>query len=94
MNILNAFSVIVINDYKMILDTMKQDAFLGRPDFQSWEARNEGKKNRGILFSDGIHSWSEQRRFTLRTLRDFGFGKQSMEGLLQSEMEALIQNLK
>ena len=30
----------------------------------------------GIVFNDG-KEWSEQRRFTLRTLRDFGFGKSS-----------------
>jgi methyl farnesoate epoxidase/farnesoate epoxidase len=73
---------------------MKRDEFQGRPEVESWCIRNDGKKNRGILFSDGVHSWNEQRRFALRTLRDFGFGKQSMEGLLQSELQALVDRFK
>jgi len=75
------------------MDVLKQEDFQARPDFQSWTARN-GVKNRGILFSDGVASWNEQRRFSLRTLRDFGFGKDSMEGLLQSEMETLVNKFK
>ena len=31
----------------------------------------------GVLLSDK-KTWTEQRRFTLRALRDFGFGKEGM----------------
>ena len=34
-----------------------------------------GKEMTGVIMSDG-DIWHQQRRFTLRTLRDFGFGKQ------------------
>ena len=36
----------------------------------------------GIMFSQG-QEWNEQRRFSLRYLKDFGFGKQPMEELIK-----------
>ena len=43
----------------------------------------------GILFAEG-HVWAEQRRFALKNLRNFGFGKHdTMEGLLQYEATEL-----
>lgn len=86
--------VIVINDYKLIHDALKREEFLGRPDFEGYIMRNGGVKNRGVLFTDGTKNWHEQRRFTLRTLRDFGFGKQSMDGMLLHEVDELIQSFK
>jgi hypothetical protein len=36
----------------------------------------------------------EQRRFTLRHLRDLGFGKKSLEGIILEEAEVLIKKLQ
>jgi methyl farnesoate epoxidase/farnesoate epoxidase len=36
----------------------------------------------------------EQRRFTLRHLRDLGFGKKSLEGIILDEAEVLIKKLQ
>ena len=47
---------------------------------------------RGIMFANG-QEWQEQRRFTLRNLRDFGFGKTSMEGLIHEEVEKMVEML-
>ena len=38
------------------------------------------------MFANG-KEWQEQRRFTLKNLRDFGFGKLSMEGLILEEVQ-------
>lgn len=46
-----------------------------------------------MFFSNG-RLWQEQKRFTLRHLRDFGFGKSSMEGLIHEECEELIDSFK
>ena len=47
----------------------------------------------GLVFNYG-HSGNEQRRFVLRHLRDFGFGKSSMEDLILDEAKELIADLK
>lgn len=49
----------------------------------------------GIFFRDGI-SWHEQRRFALRNLRDFGFGRRfdSFEKEIEIEISTLIDIVK
>ena len=47
----------------------------------------------GVLFTSG-RTWKEQRRFTLSTLRDFGFGKQTMEQFIDEELEKFIEFLE
>ena len=45
----------------------------------------------GIVFND--HSATRnQRRFIHRTLRDFGFGKASLENILQSEADHITEH--
>jgi hypothetical protein len=44
----------------------------------------------GITFNDEKAGY-EQRRFTLKTLRDLGFGKQSMEKSIQDEVKELVE---
>ena len=46
----------------------------------------------GIIFSRG-QTWAEQRRFTLRVLRDFGFGKSAMEDTVLDEVDKLCDEL-
>ncbi len=47
----------------------------------------------GIMFSEG-DLWQEHRRFTLRHLRDVGFGKSSIENQMMDEIQELIQEIK
>lgn len=47
----------------------------------------------GVLNSSG-KLWLEQRRFTLRTLRDFGFGKQTQQNLALEEVRDMVDRLK
>ena len=51
-------------------------------DMLQWIAvlRRSRDGDEGIVYGDG-RKWREQRRFALATLRDFGFGKSSMEDL-------------
>ena len=45
------------------------------------------------MFANG-KELQEQRRFTLKNLRDLGFGKTSMESLIQEEIEKCIELLR
>ena len=49
--------------------------------------------SKGVLNADG-QEWQEQRRFTLRHLRDFGFGKNRMESLIMNEVTEFISGVK
>ena len=88
---------VVIADYDTLKDVLKLDESTGRPDMTPinefrpghWTV---GKENiglqPGVAFSTGKY-WREQRRFLLRNLRDFGYGKQGMEDTLLDEVEKL-----
>ena len=47
--------------------------------------RNTPTGKEGVVFSEG-RTHQEQRRFMVSTLKDFGFGKSDMEGLINDEM--------
>lgn len=44
------------------------------------------------MFTEGTF-WTEQRRFSLRHLRDFGFGKKSTEHVIWEEAEDLAEKV-
>ena len=48
---------------------------------------------KGLVLTDGP-IWQEQRRFTLRHLRDLGFGKTSIEDQMMDEIQDLIKDIK
>uniref|UniRef100_A0A914PAB8 Cytochrome P450 n=1 Tax=Panagrolaimus davidi TaxID=227884 RepID=A0A914PAB8_9BILA len=58
----------------------------GRPNFKIMELHDDG--NYGLVFSDDSF-WKSQRRFALRVLRDFGFGRPILENaILQQASDA------
>jgi hypothetical protein len=80
----------VINDPKLIREAWNLPQLCGRFRLPINLVRmgNDGRQ-RGIIFNDGAN-WAEQRRFSLRHLRDFGFGKTSMESIILDEAVELI----
>jgi hypothetical protein len=54
--------------------------------FRFKELRKSTTGTEGVVFNHG-KKWQEQRRFMLTTLRDFGFGKSSMEGMINEEVK-------
>ena len=95
-----AADIVLVGDLKVA----KQ--LFNHPDMQGRTTKNDamrnqffenrgtvGKQVHGVLFSDGP-LWAEQRRFALKTLRDFGFGKAKMEELINEEVEVFNEALK
>lgn len=80
---------VFIGDYAALKQAFKDDKPAARPPSMMWFNKEfrygDGTDARGLLFSHG-KEWSEQRRFTLRRLRDFGLGKSTMEGLILEEI--------
>ena len=82
---------IVINDFELAKELFGKEEFSGRqaPEFVLAQKYFDGKRH-GILITEGAH-WSKQRRFGLKTLKDFGFGKQSLEETINIEVEETVK---
>ncbi|XP_035712950.1 cytochrome P450 2F3-like [Folsomia candida] len=89
--------VYVISDFKILKDMFSQEpAFAGRfklgGDSLITDLYTNGQLH-GIINSEGKR-WEELRRFTIRQLREFGFGKSTMEALIMDELKELLDWMK
>ena len=78
----------VINDLKLAKELFERDEFSGRSVnkwLQLMKVRNG--KIRGIISPSGA-DWSKQRRFGLKTLRDLGFGRRTIEEMVDKTIVA------
>jgi len=87
----------VLCDFEHIKEvhTGKQAIDRGSPPTLNLLMCGKMSQDHGIIFSSG-EIWKETRRFTLRALRDMGFGKKTSESLVLEESRAVIvaiQNL-
>lgn len=86
---LGTFPTIIINDLANLKKSLYHRDFDGRPDILLAKLRHpEFAPMHGIFFREG-ESWHEQRRFALRHLRDFGFGRRFDK--LEKEIEIQIK---
>ena len=72
-------------------ELFSKDEFSGRPT-SAFHRENLffGDGPEGIIQTEGSH-WSAQRRFSLKTLKDFGFGKQSLETTVNNEIDLITE---
>ncbi|XP_058455020.1 probable cytochrome P450 304a1 [Malaya genurostris] len=87
---LGDFLTIVVNDMTVAKEIMNRTEFDGRSDMFLARLRERNFQRRGLFFTEGP-DWKEQRRFVLRHLRDYGFGRRFVE--LEAETESEIMNL-
>lgn len=88
-------TAVVSNDYKSVKEMLACQQFDGRVDFFTARLRDPDFNLKGIFFTDGMY-WRDQRRFTLRHLRDFGFGRRfnDFENEVRQEIQSLVNMIK
>lgn len=77
---------IIVNDEETVKKALFTRAYDGRPALRLAEMRDPNYKLSGVFFTDGPF-WKEQRRYMLRYLRDFGFGRRYQELELETRDE-------
>jgi len=83
--------VVALTTYKAINEALvkQSDVFSIRPHSEFPQM----KEYRGVISNSG-EMWADFRRFTLSTLRDFGFGKTSLEPQIRDEIYHFITEVK
>ncbi|RXN08241.1 cytochrome P450 2B4-like isoform X1 [Labeo rohita] len=82
--------MIVLNTVQVTKEAFVQEAFSGRPFMPLVDWLSKGL---GIIMAPFGHSWRQQRRFALHTLRNFGLGKKSVEDRVLEESRYLIAEM-
>lgn len=77
---------IIVNDEETVKKALFLREFDGRPALKLAELRDPEFKLSGVFFTEGPF-WKEQRRYMLRYLRDFGFGRRFQELELEARDE-------
>ncbi|XP_055587549.1 probable cytochrome P450 304a1 [Uranotaenia lowii] len=92
---LGPLPAVIVNDYNTVRDVLTRSDFDDRPDLFMARLRDEHFQRRGIFFTDG-ESWREQRKFFVKTLHQYGFGRRSpeVEQDLQNGLEDLLDLLR
>merc|ERR1719347_825272 len=86
--------IICIQDFNLVKDLFEKSEFNGRKANEMMRKHRFFKdKPQGIIRNDG-EAWSTQRRFALKTLKDFGFGKKSLETSIHYEIDELMDIFK
>lgn len=86
---------IVANDYETVKSLLNNQDFDGRPLIYIARIRDPQCQMRGIFFTQD-EFWKEQRRFSLRHLRDYGFGRRfsELEIEVRDEICAFLEMLR
>ncbi|XP_071445902.1 methyl farnesoate epoxidase isoform X2 [Hetaerina americana] len=84
--------VVVVSGVEALRQVLGREEFEGRPDTFFMRLRSMGTR-RGITSTDGPN-WNEQRSFTVRHLRNLGFGRQTMAVLIEEELTQYLKSLQ
>ncbi|XP_034485747.1 probable cytochrome P450 304a1 [Drosophila innubila] len=89
------FPVAVVHNAEGVRAILNNQDFDGRPAIYVGQMRDPGDSIRGIFFQEGV-LWKEQRRFILRYLRDFGFGRRfdELELIIKEEITDMLDLIR
>ncbi|KAK2575389.1 hypothetical protein KPH14_001053 [Odynerus spinipes] len=92
---LGSFFTVIANDYATIKEVSMREEFDGRISEGFIAKKRAFDKKLGIFFTEG-EQWREQRRFALRHMRDFGFGRRQeiFEAKIMEELNIFIDTLR
>lgn len=85
-------SLVIVNGGKQLKEFLTSEDLAGRPHAHFHKVRTWGERY-GLLLTDSDF-WKEQRRFCLRHLREFGFGRRTMSAMIEEETASMVKNLK
>ncbi|XP_076054283.1 methyl farnesoate epoxidase-like [Oratosquilla oratoria] len=89
--------IIIIGDYNVAKEVFRRDEVTARPDRALTRIRAGQKewnldKTLGIIWSNG-KLWHDNRRFSLRSFRDLGFGKDPAQHAIHGQASLLVEQL-
>ncbi|KYN38874.1 hypothetical protein ALC56_06873 [Trachymyrmex septentrionalis] len=84
--------IVIMNDLESIRAMLTNKDCDGRPNGPFYKARTWGVTLGLLVVDDKL--WVEQRRFVIRHLRDFGFGRTSMLTIIEDEALKLVEHFK
>lgn len=86
--------VIIIQDFNLAKELFSREEFCGRNsnNYHNQYIRGINGEALGIIHTMGGF-WQDQRRFTLKHLKDLGFGKGKLDIVIQEEVKYLIKAL-
>ena len=85
--------IIVIQDFNLARDLFSREDFSARPaHYHAKYIRGLDGESLGIIATKGKF-WQEQRRFTLKSLKDLGFGRNKLDYIIHEEVNILIEDL-
>jgi len=88
--------VVVVADYDLYKEIASVDSLCYRPSMgvqTEFFLPDQRGNYSGVMFTNG-GEWQEVRRFTMKTLRDFGYGKATMEDLIREEVVKALDFLR
>ena len=84
--------LVIIQNFDLAKDLFAREEYCGRAlDYHENYIRGNNGTSLGIVKSQGL-LWQEQRRFTVKHLKDLGFGKHKLEPVIQDEAQYLIDD--